>query len=115
MDVYCPECRSRKFVPFNGEYLCCNCSRTFGPKCPECGTEMDPHGRTWVCSVCRHEVEFSEIDLPNVESEVYLRAFRNAKSKKSTSSGGSSQSFFGFLWDELCDGITEWWNSANKK
>lgn len=41
MDVYCPECKSRKFVPFNGEYLCCNCSRTFGPKCPECGTEMD--------------------------------------------------------------------------
>lgn len=114
MDVYCPECKSREFVPFNGEYLCCNCSRTFGPKCPECGTEMDPHGKVWVCSCCHHEVEFSEIDLPQVDSAVYMRAFRNARSKKSKPSSEGGQSFLGFLWTELCNSFNEMLNSSKK-
>ena len=114
MHVYCPECGSHEFVLFNGGYLCCNCSREFGPKCPDCGTEMDPHGKVWICSGCQREVEFSEIELPKVESEVYMRAFRNARSRKSNTSSGGGQSFLGFLWETFCNSVTDMMNSSKK-
>lgn len=116
MKIFCPECNSHEFVPFNGEYLCCNCSRVFGPKCPECGTEMDPHGRVWICPSCQKEIEFSEIDLPQVDSKTYLRAFHNVKSSRSKSktTNENGQSFFGFLWDTLCDNFTSMLNSSKK-
>ena len=114
MDVKCPECGSRQFVKFNGQFLCCSCSREFGPKCPECGTEMDPYNGVWICSSCHCEVESSEIELPKVDPEVYMRAFRNAKSKKPKPSSGSKKSFLGLLWDTICDDFVDMLNSAKK-
>lgn len=108
MDVRCPECGCRDFVLFNEDYMCCNCNREFGPKCPECGTEMDPYNKqVWICPCCRHEVEFSEIELPKVDPAIYLLAAKKKARSRKPKSSGSGESFLGFVWKELCNNFSE--------
>ena len=100
METRCPECRSKTFVFFNNSYMCCDCNREFGPKCPECNDEMNLSGSDWVCPTCHLEIPKSDIELPKVPPEVYQRALRNRRS-----SHGSEMTFGQYVLRSLANGI----------
>ena len=108
MDVKCPECGSRQFVKFNGQFLCCSCSREFGPKCPECGSEMNPSFGNWLCPDCHQEVDSSDIELPKVDPSVYRSAAKKNYAKKNSSKSSGSNWFMELLKiavDDITDRI----------
>lgn len=100
METRCPECGSRTFVFFNNSYMCCDCNREFGPKCPECSTEMELAGSDWVCPTCRLEIPKSDIELPKVPPEVYQRALRNRRASR-----GGEMTFGQYVLRSLVNGI----------
>lgn len=111
MLLTCPMCGSHVYVKWGDDFLCCTCNSDFVPKCENCGDAMSHNAslKTWVCDSCPWQLEDEEIELPEVPSDVYLNAFRNAKSKKNklSTSGSSSKPFWKGLVEDIFAAISD--------